>query len=352
MSQLTRRAVLAGAAASTALSPLATAPSAQAAAPLAGKQTAGWYRYKVGDIEITVVTDGVNRFPLNDAFVTNVKKDEVNAALAAAYMEKDKMAIPYSPIVVNTGSKLVAIDTGTGEANFERSKGAAGQYHSNLKAAGIDRNVVDIALISHFHGDHINGLLTPDNKPAFPNAEILVPAAEWKYFMDDAEMGRQTTERMKGVFSNARRVFDALGRKVTPYEPNKEIAPGITSVPTLGHTPGHSSHIVASGIEQGLRPGGRDERAVPVRAQSRLAPDVRPGRQYGGSDAAQGLRHAGRREDDGAGLPLSVPGARLYREERKRAIVRSRCRGARRSDLRLFAHARPGRPLLPGRAML
>ena len=247
MTMLTRRAVLAGAAATTALSPLATIPSAHAAAPLAGKQTAGWYRYKVGDIEITVVTDGVNRFPLNDAFVTNVKKDEVNGALAAAYMEKDKMAIPYSPIVVNTGSKLVAIDTGTGEANFERSKGSAGQYHANLKAAGIDRNAVDIALISHFHGDHINGLLTPDNKPAFPNAEILVPAAEWKYFMDDAEMNRQTTERMKGVFSNARRVFDALGRKVTPYEPNKEIVPGITSVPTLGHTPGHSSHIVASG---------------------------------------------------------------------------------------------------------
>ena len=128
MTMLTRRAVLAGAAATTALSPLATMPSAHAAAPLAGKQTAGWYRYKVGDIEITVVTDGVNRFPLNDAFVTNVKKDEVNGALAAAYMEKDKMAIPYSPIVVNTGSKLVAIDTGTGEANFERSKGSAGQF--------------------------------------------------------------------------------------------------------------------------------------------------------------------------------------------------------------------------------
>ena len=212
-------------------------PSAQAAAPLAGKQTAGWYRYKVGNHEVTVVTDGQNTFPLPDTFVTNMKKDDVNVALATAYMEKDKMTIPYSPVVVNTGSKLVAIDTGTGEANFERSKGVGGQYHANLKAAGIDRNAVDIVLISHFHGDHINGLLTPDNKPAFANAEILVPAPEWKYFMDDGEMSRQTTERMKGVFSNARRVFDALGRKVTPYESGKEVAPGITSVATHGHTP-------------------------------------------------------------------------------------------------------------------
>jgi glyoxylase-like metal-dependent hydrolase (beta-lactamase superfamily II) len=149
--------------------------------------------------------------------------------LATLFMEKDMMAIPYSPIAVNTGSKLVVIDTGTGEANFERSKGAAGQFHGNLAASGIDRNAVDTVVISHFHADHINGLLTADNKPGFPNAEILVPAAEWKYFMDDGEMGRQTTDRMKGVFSNARRVFDALGRKVTPYEPGKEIVPGITS---------------------------------------------------------------------------------------------------------------------------
>jgi glyoxylase-like metal-dependent hydrolase (beta-lactamase superfamily II) len=247
MTQPTRRAVLVGATAATALAPLMAVPPARAASPLSGKQAPGFYRYKVGSYEVTVVTDGLNAFPMPDNFVTNVKRDDVNNALAAAYMEKDKLAIPYSPIVVNTGSKLVAIDTGTGEANFERSKGAAGQYHANLRASGIDRNSVDIVLISHFHADHINGLITPDNKPAFANAEILVPAPEWKYFMDDGEMSRQTTERMKGVFSNARRVFDALGRKVTPYEAGKEVAPGITPVATHGHTPGHMSHLVTSG---------------------------------------------------------------------------------------------------------
>src|SRR4029078_8262294 len=87
----------------------------------------------------------------------------------------------------------------------------------------------------------------PETTLASPNAEVLVRAAEWKYFMDDAEMGKQTSDRMKGVFANARRVFDALGRKVTPYEPDKELPPGITSVATYGHTPGHNSHIIASG---------------------------------------------------------------------------------------------------------
>ena len=250
MTKLDRRSVLTGAAATGAalLAPMAT-PRARAAAPPAGTQNAGWYRYKVGTHEVTVVTDGVNRFKFPDGFVANKSRDEVNEGLAAAFLQPapDKIAVPYTPIAVNTGSKLVVIDTGTGEANFERSKGAAGQFHGNLKAAGIDRNQVDIVIISHFHGDHINGLLTADNKPSFPNAEILVPAAEWKYFMDDGEMGKQTSDRMKGVFTNLRRVFDALGRKVTPYEPDKELAPGITSVATYGHTPGHNSHIIASG---------------------------------------------------------------------------------------------------------
>jgi len=249
MTELTRRTLMTGvaaAAAGTAVTPLA--PSlAPAAAPPAGTQAPGWYRYKVGTIEVTVVTDGINRFKYPDTFVGNVKRDDVNAALAAAYMEKDMMAIPYNPLAVNTGSKLVVIDTGTGEANFERSKGAGGQFHGNLKAAGIDRNAVDIVIISHFHGDHINGLLTPDNKPSFANAEILVPAAEWKYFMDDGEMSRAPAGRMQDVFKGVRRVFDALNRKVTPYEPGKELTAGITSVATNGHTPGHNSHIISSG---------------------------------------------------------------------------------------------------------
>jgi glyoxylase-like metal-dependent hydrolase (beta-lactamase superfamily II) len=250
MSELDRRSVLTGAAATTAalFSPLGLQP-VSAKAPLAAAQNAGWYRYKVGDFEVTVATDGVNRFKLPDTFVANKSKDEVAKGLADTFLQPapDMVAIPYSPIAVNTGDKLVVIDTGTGEANFANSKGVAGQFHSNLKASGIDRNLVDVVIISHFHGDHINGLLTADGKPSFPNAEIMVPAAEWKYFTDEAEAGKQTSDRMKGVFAGVKRVFDALGRKVTPYEPAKELVPGITSVASYGHTPGHNSHIIASG---------------------------------------------------------------------------------------------------------
>ena len=104
-----------------------------------------------------------------------------------------------------------------------------------------------MVVISHFHADHVNGLLTADNKLAFPNAEILVPAPEWKFWMDDGEMSRASAGRMQELFANNRRVFDALGRKVTPYEMGKEVAPGILAVATPGHSAGHTSHIISSG---------------------------------------------------------------------------------------------------------
>ncbi|MBN8982461.1 MAG: MBL fold metallo-hydrolase [Rhizobiales bacterium] len=246
---LTRRHALAGAAA-LATAPLFPALPAKAAAPAVGKQAASFYRYKVGDAEVTVVSDGSVTFPLGDTFVLNAKKDEVNAALAKAFRPVDKMTIFFGPIVINNGGKLIVVDTGNGPGGFTGSKGANGQFANNLVAAGIDPKAVDMVVISHFHADHINGLLTADNESAFPNAEVLVPSTEWKYFMDDGEMGKQTTDRMKGVFSNARRVFDAgLKKKVTPYEWGKEIAPGLNSVSTIGHTPGHTSFVLASGAD-------------------------------------------------------------------------------------------------------
>ena len=311
--ELTRRHALAGAAALAALPLLRNAP-AMAAAPAAEKQAPSFYRYKVGDAQVNVISDGVNNFALGDTFVLNAKKDEVNAALEKAFMPKDKMSIQFAPLVINTGGKLIVVDTGNGPAAFASSKGNVGQLAGNMVAAGLDPKAVDMVVISHFHGDHINGLLTADNALAFPNAEVLVPAAEWKYFMDDGEMGKQTSDRMKGVFANARRVFDAgLKKKVTPYEMGKDVAPGLLAVASPGHTPGHTSYVLSSGSEK-VHPVRRHQPAGTVRRQSGLASDVRPGSGDGGSHPSQDLRHAGGRQDARPGLPLSVPGSWLCRE--------------------------------------
>ncbi|MBI5132288.1 MAG: MBL fold metallo-hydrolase [Rhodopseudomonas palustris] len=247
---LTRRHALTAAAALAAAPLLRSAP-AEAAAPLADKQAPSFYRYKVGDAQVNVISDGVNTFPLGDSFVLNAKKDEVNKALEAAFLPKDKISINFAPLVINTSGKLVVVDTGNGPGAFASSKGNVGQFAGNMAAAGFDPKAVDMVVISHFHADHINGLLTADNQPAFPNAEVLVPAAEWKYFMDDGEMSRAPNERMQGVFKNARRVFEAgLAKKVTPYEWGKDVAPGLLAVEATGHTPGHTSFVLSSGADK------------------------------------------------------------------------------------------------------
>ena len=247
MINLTRRAALFGATATAVIPAFATAP-ARAAAPVAGKQAPGFYRYKVGEIEITVVTDGVNRMKLPDNFVTNMKPDDVKAALAANHMSRDTLDNTYTPIVVNTGGKLVLIDTGVGEASFAQSKGAVGQLMTNLAAAGISPDAIDTVIISHYHGDHVNGLLKADNTPAFAKAEILVPANEHKFWMDDGEMSRAAPGRIEGLFKNNRRVFSGeILKRVRTYEWDKEVAPGITAFGTPGHSPGHTSLVVQSG---------------------------------------------------------------------------------------------------------
>jgi glyoxylase-like metal-dependent hydrolase (beta-lactamase superfamily II) len=187
--ELTRRHALAGAAA-IAATPLLPAIPAKAAAPAAEKQAPSFYRYKVGDIQVTVVSDGKNVFPLTDSFITNAKKDEVNAALEKAFLPKDTFTIYFAPLVLNTGGKLVVIDTGNGAVANVNSKGANGLFGANFAAAGFDPKAVDTVVISHFHGDHVNGLLAADGTPAYPNAEVLVPATEWKFWMDDGEMSR------------------------------------------------------------------------------------------------------------------------------------------------------------------
>jgi glyoxylase-like metal-dependent hydrolase (beta-lactamase superfamily II) len=205
------------------------------------------YRYNVGDIEVTVVSDGFRNVPVEGKYLTNASGQELADQLKAMGQPADTMKNTYSPIVLRTAGKCVLFDTGNGEAALAQSKGERGTLNQNLAAAGIDRNAIDVVVISHFHGDHVNGLLGADNKRAFPNAEIKVPAAEWKFWMDDGEMRRASPGRMTELFANNRRVFDALGRQVTVYDWDKEVVPGVTAVGTPGHSIGHTSYVVASG---------------------------------------------------------------------------------------------------------
>jgi glyoxylase-like metal-dependent hydrolase (beta-lactamase superfamily II) len=204
------------------------------------------HRYKVGDIAVTVLSDGF-RVSSPDGYIINAGKDEFLATLAAAGLPTDHMRNVFAPVLIETAGKRVLIDTGNGEAVFAQTNGERGRLPFNLAAAGFDRNAIDVVVISHFHSDHVNGLLMADNTPAYPNAEIMVPEPEWNFWMDDGEMGRAAKGRMTDLFHNNRRIFDRLSRKVTRYAWDRDVAPGVTAVATPGHSIGHTSFVVSSG---------------------------------------------------------------------------------------------------------
>jgi glyoxylase-like metal-dependent hydrolase (beta-lactamase superfamily II) len=243
MVEAERRSVLSGLAAAALCSRAVIAPSS-AAAPSSGKQAPAFYRFRMGNYEITQVSDGVLNLPLADAFAPNAKRDEVNAALEKAFLPQDRMTLVFNPSIVNTGKRLVVIDTGRGEG-----RSTAGLFFENMAAAGIDPKSVDTVVISHFHSDHINGLVRADGAPTFPNAVIMVSATESEFWMDDGNMAR-ANDRLVLNFKNVRRVMAAIQSQLAFYKNEQEIESGIIAVATPGHTPGHTSFVLQSGRER------------------------------------------------------------------------------------------------------
>ncbi len=214
----------------------------RAATPLAGTQGPGAYRYKLGSYQLTALYDGTWYLPIDEKFMRNASAAEVDKALTEAFLAPRLLPVTFTALLVNTGNKLVLIDTGTAGQITD----TAGVMLDNLKAAGVAPSAIDTIVISHFHPDHIDGIKTKDGAKVFPNAEILVPAPEWKFWMDDAHMGRFSGAVHK-YFLNARRIFADIAEEVHRFKPGAEVAPGIVSLPAYGHTPGHTAFSVHSG---------------------------------------------------------------------------------------------------------
>ena len=202
--------------------------------------------HDVGGIRVTTVADGERRFPLPDGLVANASHSDVSAALAAAGLKPDELAVYFNPVVIDTGAGRALVDTGFGAAAGEAPGATTGLLLRSLGAAGIDPDSIDAVVISHFHGDHVAGLATPSGAPAFPRARVLVPAPEWAFWMDDDAM-KAAEGRIAETFKSNRDVFAAVKDKVSQFAWGDEILPGVTAEGTPGHTPGHTSFLVRSG---------------------------------------------------------------------------------------------------------
>jgi glyoxylase-like metal-dependent hydrolase (beta-lactamase superfamily II) len=214
--------------------------------------TQGFFRYKVGDAECTAIYDGIWEKAHDPAFFSNATVAETKEALAAAGFTTAFVTIPITVFVIKLNDKLIMCDAGGGDqvqAFNPESVFVSGKLMANMKAAGIDPKKIETILISHFHPDHIFGLLEKKtNAPVFPDAEIIVPAAEYKWWTDPSII----TRLPKGRRPLARRIQAVIPKwkNVLPVEGEDEVVPGIRFVSAPGHTPGHTAFHISSGNEQ------------------------------------------------------------------------------------------------------
>ncbi len=237
---ISRRTALVSAAAALA-APALPISAVRAAAPKAGKQIAGFYRFNVGDFEVTALHDGQVNREITTQLIPNAPLDDVIKLMESQFIPTKPGNSQFNTMVVNTGSKLILIDAGFANNGAPTT----GQMAANMAAAGISPAQIDTVLISHFHPDHINGLRTREGQLVYPNAEIIVPSKDVAHYLDEAKMNA-APEAARGAFQVARRVFMPNFKDVKQAEWGKEWMPGITAIQSDGHTPGHTSFVLSS----------------------------------------------------------------------------------------------------------
>ncbi|MEM0989633.1 MAG: MBL fold metallo-hydrolase [Pseudomonadota bacterium] len=213
---------------------------AQAGVPLQGPSSAHIYRFKLGAYEVTTILDGAIQIDgPHPIFGQNVTAEELQALAVENFLPPTRMEIGFTQTVVNTGSEVVLFDAGNGAGR--RGKGA-GLMRERLAAAGIAPEAVDVVAMTHFHPDHIGGLME-DGSPAFPNARYVMPTNEYDFWSPVEKAEAEATARVgKLVQSNV----VPLAANTTMIGDGGSVVSGVTAMATNGHTPGHTCYVIES----------------------------------------------------------------------------------------------------------
>lgn len=210
------------------------------AAPQVQTQGPGYYRIMVGDFEVTALLDGTHAFPI-DTVVEGMSGKDIQADLARDFLTPPVQG-SINAFLINTGSRLVLIDAGAGGLYGA----CCGHLVDNIRAAGYQPEQVDDILLTHMHKDHIGGV-SADGRMLFPNAVLRASKTEADYWLNAANKAKAPP--FLATFFDAAIAAAApyqSAHRFAPFEGDEALLPGISTMRTPGHTPGHVSYIVRS----------------------------------------------------------------------------------------------------------
>jgi glyoxylase-like metal-dependent hydrolase (beta-lactamase superfamily II) len=224
------------------------------AEPLNGN---GFYRFKIGDFQATVISDGYGPIPVGPIFAMNTSEAELAPVLKANFMQP-VIQVTNNPLVVDTGRGRILVDTGFGE-KIGPPFGSFPGLEENLRRAGITSESIDLVVISHCHLDHIGGLVTKSGALAFPKAQFVFVDAEWNYWTGNRYESDVNSSPMPDPFKQA---TIAAAENLPPVadrsrfvKPGGEIISGVHYIAAPGHSPSHAAILFASDREQFMHMG-------------------------------------------------------------------------------------------------
>ena len=217
---------------------------AQAKAPKLGPSPQYFYRFNVGNAEVTVVSDGVLDLGNPKGTFTGVSDDEMSKMLTDNFLSPSDVVLEQNSPVVNLGDKLVLFDTGMGTNKMFGT--TTGRQQKSLHDAGIKPEDIDAVVFSHGHIDHIGGVVDANDKVLFPNAQFYIAQSDLDYWTDYDKAG----PKLKDFVDQARKNLLPVRDRIVFYKDEQEFLPGIHALAAPGHTVGHTIFMISSDGKQ------------------------------------------------------------------------------------------------------
>jgi glyoxylase-like metal-dependent hydrolase (beta-lactamase superfamily II) len=215
--------------------------SALAKAPKLGTQSPYFHRMKVGDAEVTVVSDGPLPLGPPKGTFTGATDDEIKKMLTDNFLAPDNIVLEQNSPIVNTGDKLILFDTGMGTS--QAFGPTTGRQQKSMMEAGIKPEDIDAVVFSHAHIDHIGGVVDANGKVLFPNAQYYIAQSDFDYWTDEGKMGSP----LKDFVVHARKNLLPVRDRLVFYKDGEAFLPGVQALGAPGHTVGHTMFMITSG---------------------------------------------------------------------------------------------------------